>query len=153
MHSREELIGRRFVELLPEIERERILEQARSLIDDVRMVSHMHKAMMPDGSVRWQQWINHPVVDENGQVIELQGVGRDITDLKAAETEAQQRREQVTHLTRVAILGELSGALAHELNQPMTAILSNAQTADRLLRQPSPDLTELREIVKDIVAR
>ena len=101
-------------------------------------VSYMHKVTLADGSVRWQQWLNHPIVDEKGKVIELQGVGRDITELKAAETEAQQRREQVTHLTRVAILGELSGALAHELNQPMTAILSNAQTADRLLRQASP---------------
>ena len=110
----------------------------------------MHKAIPPDGSVRWQQWIDHPVV-EDGNVVEIQGVGRDITDLKAAETEAQQRREQVTHLTRVAILGELSGALAHELNQPMTSILSNAQAAARLLRQEAPDLVELREIVKDIV--
>ena len=120
--SRAELLGRRFIELLPETERQHVLEQVRSLVNGVRSVSYVHKSVTPDGSVRWQQWLDHPIVDARGTVVEIQGIGRDITDLKAAETEAQQRREQVTHLTRVAILGELSGALAHELNQPMTSI-------------------------------
>jgi PAS domain S-box-containing protein len=150
--TREELIGRRFIDFVPEPEQQRVLERVRSLVDDVRTVSYMHQVTMSDGSMHWQQWLDHPIVDAQGKVFEIQGIGRDITDLKAAETEAQQRREQVTHLTRVAILGELSGALAHELNQPITAILSNAQTAELLLRQPAPDLAELREIVKDIVA-
>jgi C4-dicarboxylate-specific signal transduction histidine kinase len=65
--------------------------------------------------------------------------------------EIEQRRKEVTHLTRVAILGELSGALAHELNQPLTAILSNAQAAQRLLARAPIDLAELGEILKDIV--
>ena len=60
-------------------------------------------------------------------MVELQGIGRDITDLKVADMEVEQRRKEVTDLTRIAILGELSGALAHELNQPLTAILSNAR--------------------------
>ena len=150
--TREELIGRRFIELIPEDEREGVLERVRSLAAGTSTVSYTHQVTLSDGSVRWQQWLDHPIVDAKGKLVELQGIGRDITELKAAETEAQQRREQVTHLTRVAILGELSGALAHELNQPMTAILSNAQTAERLLRHESPDVAELREIVKDIVA-
>jgi C4-dicarboxylate-specific signal transduction histidine kinase len=129
-----------------------MLERVLALVADAHSVSYMHQAMLADGSTRWQQWLNHPIVDAAGKVVEIQGIGRDITELKAAESEAQQRREQVTHLTRVAILGELSGALAHELNQPMTAILSNAQTAERLLLADAPDLVELREIVKDIVA-
>ena len=150
--TREELIGRRFIELIPEADREAVLERVLSLVAGTATVSYTHQVTLADGSVRWQQWLDHAIVGTNGEVIEIQGIGRDVTELKAAETEAQQRREQVTHLTRVAILGELSGALAHELNQPMTAILSNAQTAERLLRQEKPNLMELREIVKDIVA-
>ena len=69
-----------------------------------------------------------------------------------AEKEALERREQVTHLTRVAMLGELSGALAHELNQPLTAILSNAQAAERLLAQKTINLQDVRDILKDVVA-
>ena len=150
--KREELIGRRFIELIPEGEREAVLERVLSLVAGTGTVSYTHQVTLPDDSVRWQQWLDHAIVGANGEVIEIQGIGRDVTELKAAEMEAQQRREQVTHLTRVAILGELSGALAHELNQPMTAILSNAQTAERLLRHERPDLVELREIIKDIVA-
>jgi len=67
-----------------------------------------------------------------------------------AEAEVEERRKEVTHLTRVAILGELSGALAHELNQPLTAILSNAQAAQRLLAETPVDLDEVREILSDI---
>ena len=74
----------------------------------------------------------------------------DITEQRRAETEAQQQRLEVAHLSRVAMLGELSGALAHELNQPLTAILANARAAQRLLGRSSPDMAELRDIVADI---
>jgi C4-dicarboxylate-specific signal transduction histidine kinase len=75
---------------------------------------------------------------------------RDLTDQRKAEAEAQEQRLEVAHLSRVAMLGELSGALAHELNQPLTAILANARAAQRLLRLSSPDLAELRDILEDI---
>jgi signal transduction histidine kinase len=78
--------------------------------------------------------------------------GRERTnERKRAELELQEQRRELTHLSRVAILGELSGALAHELNQPLTAILSNAQAAQRLLTQESPDLPEVGAILNDIV--
>jgi signal transduction histidine kinase len=70
---------------------------------------------------------------------------------RAAEAEAAERRVEVMHLTRVAVLGELSGAIAHEINQPLTAILSNAQAALELLQQKSPNLAEIREAISDIV--
>jgi PAS domain S-box-containing protein len=65
--------------------------------------------------------------------------------------EAQRQRAQLTHLTRVALLGEFSGALAHELNQPLAAILSNAQAARRFLAADLVDLQEIRDILEDIV--
>ena len=77
---------------------------------------------------------------------------RDVTDQRRLEREAEEQRRQMTHLTRVASLGQLSGALAHELNQPLTAILSNAQAAQRYLAHESIDLNELREILGDIVS-
>src|SRR6185503_769300 len=66
------------------------------------------------------------------------------------QTMRLQRRE-LTHLSRVATVGELSGALAHELNQPLTAIFSNAQAAQRYLDNPPIDVGELRAILADIV--
>jgi two-component system, LuxR family, sensor kinase FixL len=81
----------------------------------------------------------------------LRSVMVDITERKQAELEAEQQRQLLTHVTRVATLGELSGALAHELSQPLTSILSNAQAAQRLFAREAVDLAEVREILKDIV--
>jgi signal transduction histidine kinase len=69
-----------------------------------------------------------------------------------SELQLQEQRRESAHLSRVAILGELSGALAHELNQPLTAILSNAQAAQRILENEPASNPEVREILTDIVA-
>jgi PAS domain S-box-containing protein len=90
-------------------------------------------------------------LDIDGQP-HLVGIAIDITELKRAETEVRQQRNQLAHLSRVATLGELSGSLAHELNQPLGAILANAQTAQRLLARTPPALDDVGEILEDIVA-
>jgi PAS domain S-box-containing protein len=77
---------------------------------------------------------------------------RDITERQRAQREAQEQRQLLTHLGRVAVLGELSGALAHELSQPLTAILSNAQAARRMLARQPVDLGEIDEILEDIAS-
>jgi signal transduction histidine kinase len=71
---------------------------------------------------------------------------------KQAELEAQRLRQDLSHIGRVSAMGELTASLAHELNQPLTAILSNAQAAQRLLEADSVNLGEVREILDDIVA-
>ena len=75
----------------------------------------------------------------------------DITARRNAEQETARQRDELAHLSRVAMLGELSGSLAHELNQPLTAILSNAQAAQRFLAQSPPRIDKLAEILADIV--
>jgi len=76
----------------------------------------------------------------------------DITARRRAEVEAQRLQQELSHLARVSTMGELSASLAHELNQPLTAILTNAQVAQRLIAAGNPDLVELGEILADIVA-
>jgi PAS domain S-box-containing protein len=149
--SRDELIGRKFTDLLPEHAREDAMAYVRSLISDSVAGNYEHQVISKGKGPAWQQWKDHVIRNSNGEIVELQGVGRDITELKQAKREARERRKEVTHLTRVASLGELSGALAHELNQPLTAILSNAQAAQRMLAQKVIDLPEVREILQDIV--
>lgn len=65
--------------------------------------------------------------------------------------ELQRNRQELAHLTRVSTLGELAGSLAHELNQPLTAILSNAQAAQRFMAMEPINLNEVREILRDLV--
>ncbi|HKA61254.1 MAG TPA: ATP-binding protein, partial [Methylomirabilota bacterium] len=74
----------------------------------------------------------------------------DITRRKRNELEAQQHRQSLAHAARVLAVGELAGSIGHELNQPLTAIVSNAQAAQRLLDRGNPDLAELHEILDDI---
>src|SRR4029077_8866757 len=71
---------------------------------------------------------------------------------KQSELETQRLRQELTHIGRVSALGELTASLAHELNQPLTAILYNAETAQGLLAADVIDLGALREILGDIVA-
>jgi two-component system sensor kinase FixL len=77
----------------------------------------------------------------------------DITERKLAELEAARQRHDLAHLARVTTLGELSSSLAHELTHPVTAILSNAQAAQRFLANDDVDLDEIREILNDIVTQ
>ena len=81
----------------------------------------------------------------------LTGTLRDITDQKSLQQEAEQLRRQVIHLMRVSTLGELSGAVAHELNQPLTAILSNAQAGQRLINRDKANIDEIYSILGDII--
>jgi len=92
------------------------------------------------------------VKDDHGEVSHYDGIIEDITELRQAKEEAQKRREEIAHMGRVATMGELSASLAHELNQPLTAILSNAQAALRFMASDSADLDEISDILVDIVA-
>jgi PAS domain S-box-containing protein len=89
--------------------------------------------------------------DEMGSNIGLWAIVRDITSRKLAESEARKLREELAHVTRVLTLGELTSALAHEINQPLAAIMSNAGAAQRFLSQAKPDFSEVREILDDII--
>jgi len=75
-----------------------------------------------------------------------------IREREQAEDALHEQRNQLAHVTRVATVGELSGACAHELRQPLTAILANAQTAAHLLARPQVDVQEVRTILEDIAA-
>jgi signal transduction histidine kinase/integral membrane sensor domain MASE1 len=75
----------------------------------------------------------------------------DITYRKQAEAKERAQQQQLVHLGRAAVLGELSGAFAHELTQPLTSILGNAEAALALLNKPDADLHEIRMMVRDIV--
>jgi signal transduction histidine kinase len=90
--------------------------------------------------------------DELVQRLQLLGeVFANILARRKSEIEAQQLRDDLSHVARVSTMGELAAALAHELNQPLTAILSNAQTAQDVLEANPVNLEEVREILADIV--
>ncbi|HZX89845.1 MAG TPA: MASE1 domain-containing protein [Rudaea sp.] len=110
------------------------------------------RIILPDGTVRWiaARGRSHGNAI-NGAPQRVIGISMDITRQKQAAAEAQLQREELAHLSRVAVLSTLTGSLAHELNQPLTSILSNAQAGQRFLSHDPPDLVEVSAILSDIV--
>ena len=112
----------------------------------------VYRALLPDGQLRWIAGRGQVEFDAEGQPVRMFGCSLDITRRKQAELEAACHRDEMVHLSRVTTLGELSGSIAHELTQPLSAILSNAQAAQRVLASGDTNLAEQRHILDDIVS-
>jgi PAS domain S-box-containing protein len=101
----------------------------------------------PDGPLRWVFCKGRAVCDGEGRAVRITGIKVDITDRKRIELDAETSRRELAHLGRVALVAELWGALAHELHQPLAAILTNAQAGHRFLRHSPPNLEQVDEIL------
>jgi len=106
--------------------------------------------MLSDGTARWVVALGRMHPDAHGKPARMLGAAVDITDRKQAEQDLAQQRNEVAHLARVTTLGEISGSLAHELGQPLGAILTNTDSIEMHLRSPAPNLDEVRTILADI---
>jgi len=107
-----------------------------------------------DGEYRWFQTRLAPLRDKRGKVVKWCGVATDIEDRKRAEEERERLRQleaELAHLNRVSMLGELAVSVAHEVNQPLSGIVSNGSACLRFLARDTPDVEEVREAVRDIV--
>jgi PAS domain S-box-containing protein len=125
---------------------------------DLEVIDNLQERFVPEehltdarGEIRWLQTVKRPIGGKNGVADQVLGASTDITRRKLMEIELQRQREDLAHVTRVSLMGELTASLAHELNQPLTAILSNAQAAQRFLMNQAFNLDEVRDILKDIV--
>src|SRR3989441_5573159 len=98
---------------------------------------------------RWYSMVVVPLNQPDGGAVVSH---TDVTERKRAEVNAQRSRQELAHFTRVSTMGALAASLAHELNQPLAAILSNAQAGRRFLDAARPDLGEIRSILSDIAA-
>lgn len=104
-----------------------------------------------NGATRWLTMSARVERDENERPARISGLFSDITARKTVEAEVELQRRELAHLMRVSVMGELSGALAHELNQPLTAILANAEAARRMLAKRNPVIADVVEALDDIV--
>lgn len=133
-------------------DREKTVAYVQSCIETGEDAVHSYRIRCQDGSYRnWEVRATVVEWDDNGEPIRWAGACSDITARLAAEEDARTLRDQLVHVSRISTLGELTATLAHELNQPLTAILSNAQAALRLLEGDHPDIVEVRAALSDIV--
>lgn len=98
----------------------------------------------------WLRASTDPVIGDSGEIAQVIYTLKDITDRKRAETEALAARKELWRTDRLLRMGELTASLAHELNQPLTAILSNARAAIRFIKSDRIDMNELTEILEEI---
>ena len=148
----EELLGLTYRDLTPgkwhDIHQQFIERQVLSRgYSEVYEIEYRKK----DGTVFPVELRTFLLKNEAGSNIGMWAIVRDITSRKLIESEARKLREEIAHVTRVSTLGELTSSLAHEINQPLAAILSNAQAAKRFLLQDQPDMKEVAEILGDII--
>jgi PAS domain S-box-containing protein len=132
-------------------DRQFTIESIRSAARSGEDVAAEFRVVLPGGEVRWFRARARADRDDQGKPFRISGIFSDITAAKMAEHEADLQRRELAHLTRVAVMGELSGAMAHELNQPLTAILSNAQAAQLMLANDAPNLGDIGQAIDDIV--
>jgi PAS domain S-box-containing protein len=111
-----------------------------------------YRLLRPDGETRWLISRGRYGHNDRGGVRELIGVAIDVTAQVNANLELRLQREEMARMSRVSSMGELTASLAHELNQPLTAIASNAAAGRRLLAQGSPDLKMFEELLADVSA-
>jgi PAS domain S-box-containing protein len=111
---------------------------------------HEEAEFYVDTSKAWFRASTDPVVSDSGETVQVIYTLKDITEQKRAEAEAFAARKELWRTDRLLRMGELTASLAHELNQPLTAILSNAKAAIRFIKSDRIDMNELTEILEDI---
>lgn len=122
---------------------ERAIRQREDYVDEFRVG---HEWQDP----RWLAVRGRAELVDSGRQVVLRGVVRDVTQNRAAQAEALELRRELAHSGRVSLLGQLASSLAHELSQPLGAILRNAEAAELMLQAPTIDRVELQELVADI---
>ena len=142
----------RFQSRLHPEDREPVLEAVENSLRSGAEHRSEYRVILPDGQLRWIAGRGHVEFNGDGQPVRMRGASFDITKRKQAEQAAERQRNELAHLSRVSTLGELSSSIAHELNLPLSAILSNAQAAQRILANGKTNAAELREILDEIVS-
>ncbi len=110
-----------------------------------------YRLLRPDGETRWLISRGRYGHDDRGAVRELIGVAIDVTSQVNANLQLRLQREEMARMSRMSSMGELTASLAHELNQPLSAIASNAAAGRRLLAQGPPDVKTFEELLADVV--
>jgi len=122
-----------FLSVVPEQRREDLRSWASTVTADQPVVSGESRFVMDNGRQYFQLWTEHGIFDEEGRLIEIQSVGRDITAEREAEEQFREQQSLLAHVSRLSTMGELVAGIAHEVNQPLYSIKNCAQALQNVL--------------------
>lgn len=124
-----------------------MIKRVRDAGDDFE---YEHRLLMPDQSVKYLHLIAHGSRDKNGR-LEYIGAAQDVTQSRLSQEALAKVRSDLAHVSRVTSLGVLTASIAHEINQPLASIMTNAETGLRWLARPEHDVEKVRELIKHVV--
>jgi signal transduction histidine kinase len=139
-----------FLKSLPPDDRtatEKAIAEAVATRSDYNVV---HRVVRTDGTERWLAARGRAIYGATGQPLKMMGASFDITERRQRALEIEGHRQELAHLGRVALMGEMATSLAHELNQPLTAIVTNAAAGQRFVGRGDIDAREMQELLLDI---
>jgi len=150
-YQADEIIGQHFSRFYTEedLERGRPQRALVTAMDEGRSEDEGWR-VRKDGSRFWANVVITPLRDQEGKLIGFSKITRDLSERKQAENVVQAARSELARMARVTTVGELTASVAHEINQPLAAIVNNANACTRMLANQSPDIEELREAIADI---
>jgi PAS domain S-box-containing protein len=112
------------------------------------------RLIFPDGSIKYLHVVGHPAVDASGDVVEIFGIIRDVTEqqhARAARDSLQKMEKRLARAAQIATLGEVSASIAHEINQPLTAIIANAHMSSESISSSRVNLADARSLIREIL--
>jgi PAS domain S-box-containing protein len=140
-----------WVETVHPEEQEYVVKEFKKALETGSSYITEHRIRRADGIYRWHLSRAEPLRDEDGQIVQWFGVGIDIDERKRAEDHLRETRVKLARTSRIITVAELSASIAHELNQPLTSVMANAQAARRWLSNSPPNFSEAMTSIERVL--
>jgi PAS domain S-box-containing protein len=147
----EEIVGYGFMNYLHPEDRDHVMATWVGILQSGKPGESETRIRRADGQYRWFLWRVSPFFDGDGKLTQWFGINVDIENRKRAEEDLRQSQNELAHVTRMTTMGELAVSIAHEVNQPLMAVVTNAGASLRWLNGDTPDIPMARQALERIV--
>ncbi len=146
--DREQLIGSSFLDPVRAEDKAQVRQTLAGLTTAFTVNNFEQQVRLSDGSFRWQEWVSRAIFDQHNDFIEFQAVGRDITKRKEIEQKLKTAQARLAQSARLASIGELASSVAHQISNPMTTIIAEAQILLQQLQSGHPSRESAEAIIQ-----
>jgi PAS domain S-box-containing protein len=144
---KEDLVGHDFFDLFPADTREKVKSHFRALSPQEPMQVYEYRLENPGGPVYWEEWTNRALFDDQGNLVEYQSIGRDITEQKQAQDERARLERQIQQSQKVEAIATLASGIAHDFNNILSAVIGHSELSMLYLPEDSPVRQNIKKIL------